>query len=279
MRTYGAMPADAADARVLLKGSLDNYVAERTRLVKQARREGDRTLASFYQSLKRPNLSLWAVLAVGDDADAVNGIVTATAELAEIQRGGAGSGALSAATQRRRKALEALADRAVQALAESVAGAESRRAEIRDIIDQLSRDPHLAETWIDGTLRDLPDDAFGFAAFTGPIDSDATVEDARVDVPRARRAAKASKPPSDHAAAQRSADRAARAERAQVAHQARHDVAVADRQLATAERRVAAAQTAVREAENALGLAEQERVAAEQRRDEATARLEASRNE
>ena len=275
------MPDHAANARLLLTESPDNYVSARTRLVKQARAEGDRASANFYQSLKRPNLSLWAVLAVGDDANAVNDIVTATAELAEIQSGGAGSGALTAATKNRRKALEALVDRAVKALARSVGGAEARRAEIRDIVDLLSRHPAVAGAWIDGTLRDLPDDAFGFAAFTGSIDSATTVKGAEVAIPRTRRAAKASKPGNDDTAPPRSADvaaeRAARVERAQRARQARQDVAAADRQLATAERRVAAAQTAVREAEEALRLAEEERVAAQQRRDEATAQLEANR--
>lgn len=276
------MPDHAADARLLLTESPDNYVAERARLVKQARAAGDRASAGFYQALKRPNLSLWAVLSAGDDASAVNGLVSATTELAEIQGGGAGASALSAATQHRRNALEALVDRGVKALAKSVAGAASRRAEIRDIIDQLSRHPNIAETWIDGTLRELPDDTFGFAAFTGSIDSATTVKDAEVK-PRARRAAKASKPRSDDTAAKRSADlatdRAARAERAQVARKARQDVVAASHQLATVERRVIAAQAAVREAEDALRLAEEERAAAEQRNHEATARLEANRNE
>ncbi len=277
------MPDHAPDARLLLTESPDNYVAERARLVEQARGAGDRASASFYKALKRPNLSLWAVLSAGDDANAVNSLVSATTELAEIQGGGAGAGALSAAAQHRRKALEALVDRGVKALAKSVAAAESRRAEIRDIIDQLSRHPNLAETWINGTLRDLPDDTFGFAVFTGPIDSGTTVDDAGLEIPRARRAAKASKPRSDDTPAERSADpapdRVARAERAQIARQSRQDLAAASRQLTTVERRVAAAQAAVRDAEDALRLAEEERAVAQQRRDEATARLEANRAE
>ena len=49
----------------------DQYVAERDRLVKQARSAKDRASATFYQSLKRPTVPLWAVLAAGHDADAV----------------------------------------------------------------------------------------------------------------------------------------------------------------------------------------------------------------
>lgn len=279
------MPDHAANARLLLTEAPDSYVAERTRLVKQARADGDRERANFYQALKRPNLPLWAVLVAGEDVDAVQGIVAETIELAKIQTAGAASDALSAATKSRRKTLETLVDRAVKALARSVSGAESRRPEIRAIIDQLSRHPDVAATWIDGTLRDLPDDAFGFAAFTG-------VTETTAKTPASRRAAKPSKPakparplkpPADDTTAQPAidlaAERAARAERAQLARQARHDVAVAARQLAAAERRVAAAQATVREAQDALRLAEDERATAQQHHQEANAQLDATRDE
>ncbi len=276
------MPDHAANARLLLTGAPDSYVAERTRLVKQARADGDRERANFYQGLKRPNLSLWAVLLAGEDVDAVQGIVAQTIELAKIQTAGAASDALSAATKSRRKTLETLVDRAVKALARSVSGAESRRPEIRAIIDQLSRHPDVAATWIDGTLRDLPDDAFGFAAFTG-------VTETTAKTPASRRSAKPAKParplkpPADDTTAQPAidlaAERAARAKRAQLARQARHDVAVAARQLAAAERRVAAAQATVREAQDALRLAEDERATAQQHHQEANAQLDATRDE
>ena len=100
------MPNDAGDARVLLQVSPDDYVSERARLVKQARADGDRALATFYQSLKHPGRALWAVLAAGDDADAVHGIVTATTKLAKIQAAGSDPGALAMGTQHRRTALE-----------------------------------------------------------------------------------------------------------------------------------------------------------------------------
>lgn len=275
------MPDHAANARLLLTGAPDSYVAERTRLVKQARADGDRERANFYQALKRPNLSLWAVLVAGEDVDAVQGIVAETIELAKIQTAGAASDALSAATKSRRKTLETLVDRAVKALARSVSGAESRRPEIRAIIDQLSRHPDVAATWIDGTLRDLPDDAFGFAAFTGVTETTAKTPASRRAKPA--KPARPLKPPADDTTAQPAidlaAERAARAERAQLARQARHDVAVAARQLAAAERRVAAAQATVREAQDALRLAEDERATAQQHHQEANAQLDATRDE
>ena len=244
------MPIDAGDARVLLQVSPDDYVAERTRLVKLARADGDRVLAGFLQSLKHPGRSLWAVLAAGDDAAAVHGIVTATMELARIQAGGSDSRVLSSATQQRRKALESVVDRAVAALARGDAGAEARRAEIRGLVDQLSRHPDVAEAWIDGTLRDLPDDSWGFGAFTG------------VEV-----------------AAAPSSDKPSRAARAVRVRQARQDVAAAERELKTAERAVDAARKSVRDAEAALRLAEKDRAAAEQRHNDATVALESNQDD
>lgn len=244
------MPTDAGDARVLLQVSPDDYVAERTRLVKLARADGDRALAGFLQSLKHPGRSLWAVLAAGEDATAVRSIVTATTELAKIQAGGSDSRVLSSATQQRRKALEGVVDQAVAALARWDGGAEARRPEVRGLVDQLSRHPDVAEVWIDGTLRDLPDDSWGFGAF------------ADLEV--------AAAPPTG---------KPARAARAEQVREARQDVAAAGRDLKAAERRVDAARKAVRDAEAELRLAEKDRTAAEHRHNEATALLESSQDD
>jgi hypothetical protein len=247
------MPTDAGDARVLLHVSPDDYVTERTRLVKLAKADGDRALAGFFQSLKHPGRSLWAVLAAGEDAEAVRGIVTATTELAKVQAGGSDSRGLSSATKQRRTALEGVVDHAVAALARWDAGAETRRAEIRGLVDQFSRHPDVAEAWIDGTLRDLPGDSWGFGAFAG------------LEV--------AAAPPTDKPS------RAARAERTEQVRQARLDVATAERELKTAERAVDAARKSVRDAEAALRRAEKDRSAAEQRHKEATARLQSSQDD
>jgi hypothetical protein len=258
------MPTDAGDARVLLQVSPDDYVAERTRLVKLARADGDRALAGFLQSLKHPGRSLWAVLAAGEDATAVRSIVTATMELAKIQAGGSDSRALSSATQQRRKALEGVVDQAVAALARWDGGAEARRQEVRGLVDQLSRHPDVAEVWIDGTLRDLPDDSWGFGAF-------ADLEVAAAP-PRG-------KPSRSDAALQRTTERTARAARAEQVREARQDVAAAGRDLKAAERRVDAARQAVRDAEAELRLAEKDRTAAEHLHNQATARLESSQDD
>lgn len=268
---------DAADARLLLRQPPDNYVAERTRLVKQARADGQRDVANFYQSLKRPTMSQWAVLAAADDADAVNDVVAATNDLAKVQAGGSNAAALATATKKRRTALEALVDRGVRALGKSDASAESRRAEIRGMIDQLSRHPELAKSWIDGTLRDLPDDALGFAAFSGFEVADAPAPPAKKAKPaKSSRRAEDSEPEpatrSENTATQRAA-------RAADIKQARQDVTAAARELSAAERRVDGARTELRKAQTAAQRAEDELAKAEKRHEKATAHLEALRDE
>jgi hypothetical protein len=273
------MPSDAAaDARVLLDVAPDQYVTERDRLVKQARAAKDKASAAFYQSLKRPTVPLWAVLAAGHDADAVDSIIKVTTELGDIQGGSAKAADLTAATQRRRKALEAFVDRAVKALAKWDAGAEKRRPEIRSIVDQLSRHPDLAESWMDATLRELPTSDFGFGAI-------ADMGDAEILKPRppkskgtAEKPRKSEAPPAKPAP-DRSGDRAARAARAEQTRQARKDVAAAVRQLANAERRVDAARAAMDDAKQELTAAEEQHATAEQRHKKATAQLEALQND
>ena len=262
------MPTDtAADARVLLDVAPDQYVAERDRLVKQARAAKDRASATFYQSLKRPTVPLWAVLAAGDDANAVEAVIKVTTELGDIQGGSTKAADLTAATQRRRKALEPFVDRAVKALAKWDAGAEKRRPEIRSIVDQLSRHPDLAERWVDATLRELPDSDFGFGAIADM--SNAEIFEPK---PKATRSPKSEEPPAP--ASDRSADRAARAARAEETRQARQGVAAAVRDLATAERRLDAARAAMGDAKEELAAAEDQHTAAEQRHKKATTQLE-----
>ena len=254
---YVTMPIDTADARALLRVPPDKYVEERTRLAKQAKADKDRPLAEFYQSLKRPALSLWAVLAAGDDAKAVNEVVSITSKLGETQASGT-AGAVSTATKERRKAIEDLVDRAVKALA-SDKTAEARRAEIREIVDQLSRHPELAESWIDGTLRELPEEEFGFGAL-GTFN-------VVPDTPTKSRA--------EQKTPERKDNRAERAAEAEAVKQARREVTEAARVLAAAEREVRSAEGEVRKAEKLLREAEEAREKAERRHAAAIARVEA----
>jgi hypothetical protein len=275
VETYGTMANDA-DARALLNVGPDEYVAERTRLLKAARAAGDKALASSYQSLKRPSVALWAALASAD-ADKVKKIVDVTTELGAIQAGGGDPGSLSTATQGRRKVLENFVGDAVKSLAEFDAGAEKRRPAIRTLVDQLSRHPELAEAWIDGTLRELPDSEFGFGSvgdleISTPPGSVVPTRAKQVAKP-GRRAAPAPKEPARDLAA----ERRARAERAEQVRQAKKEVEAAAREVEAAERRVAAARSGVKEAEKQLRVAEDQRAAATRRHEKAAAHHESLR--
>ncbi|HEY4608878.1 MAG TPA: hypothetical protein VIH06_06730 [Ilumatobacteraceae bacterium] len=261
---YVTMPTDRADARALLRVPPGEYVAERTRLVKQARADKDRALAEFYQSLKRPSLSQWAVLAAGDDAEAVKQAVSITSKVGETQSSAGTAGAVSAATKDRRKAIERLVDHAVKALAASDKSAETRRPEIRAIVDQLSRHPELVDSWLDGTLRDLPEEEFGFGAFNvvatpqPPPSKGKSTKDRREQ-------------PADEIS-ERQASRAERAAKAEALKQARKEASEAARELDAAERAVRAAETDLRKAEKLLRDAQHDRDAAERRHASALAR-------
>jgi hypothetical protein len=263
------MPSDDPDARVLLDVAPDQYVTERTRLIKQARADGNRPLANFYQSLKRPSVAVWAVLAAVPDAGAVDGVVAVTTKLGETQAAGSDPAALKAATKDRRKVVEAIVDRSVKALARFDAGAEKRRAEIRGVVDQLSRHPELVGAWVDATLRDLPDDDFGFGAFA----------DLQVTTPAKKPApAKAARPkrsvqPETDVVRDLGAERAGRAERVR---EARNDVSAAAKEVTAAQRRVQSARTALRDAEKEARLSEEALAGAERRHAKATSQLEAA---
>ena len=265
------MATPTADARVLLAVGPDQYVADRTRLVKQARADGDKATAAAYQALKRPSVALWAALAAAEPG-AVQAVISTTSALADIQAGGSDSASLSSATQTRRKALEDFVGAAVNALGKFDRGADRRRPEIRTLVDQLSRHPELADAWIDATLRELPDSEFGFGVF-----DDADMSAPAEPVPAKKKARPTTKkqprevpeptaPPRDLAA-----ERAARAKRVEAARQAKRAVSAAARDLAAAERRLDAARHAVNEAQQVLRDAEAQHAAAEHEHEQAVA--------
>lgn len=275
------MDADRLDARSLFQVAPADYVTERTRLVKEAKADGNKADAAAYQALKRPNLAMWAVLAAADD-DAVRFLVTATAEVAATQAAGGNSSAIAPAMQHRKTAIDALVDRAVGALAKWDDSADTRRAEIRSLVDQLSRHGDLIERWLDGTLRDLPDDSLGFTSFT-----EMTLP-ARPATANAGKPAKEKKPanaapapakvsvsaaPAPEPVRETAEERAARAERVARQRQARKDLATTTRELITATRRVETATTALQAAQEALRAAEAERTDVKTRRAEAEAVL------
>jgi hypothetical protein len=159
------MTGSGANPRLLFSVAPADYVTERTRLAKLARTSGDKAGAAVIKSLKRPATAMWGVLAAGIDATAVHRVMEATIALADVQAGGGDGPAMAEVVGRRRAAVGSLVESAIAELARWDVEARQRREEIRDIVDQLARRADLATSWIDGTLRDLPEHAVGFDAF------------------------------------------------------------------------------------------------------------------
>ncbi len=269
------MPNDAFDARVLLEVAPEQYVTERTRLVKQARADRDKAQANFFQSLKRPSVALWAAL-VAADADVVHKLLSATSELGEVQAGGSSPADLTAATKRRRTTVEGFVDRAVNALAMFDAGAEKRRPEIRSLVDQLSRNPDLADAWIDGTLREIPDEQFGFGAFDGVAltpraETTSPTKAAKPTAKSSTKAATRGEPEPREDVRDLAAERAAKAKLKDQVREAKKAVAEAARALTAADRTVTFARAVVKDAEKQLRIAEDQRAAAEREHERAVA--------
>ncbi len=269
--TLDAMPS--ISPRALFEVPPEEYVEHRTRLVREARSAGDRDLARTLGALTKPTLALWAVLAAGADGDAVDRLVGLTATLGAVQAAG-DRAATTSATRERRAAIEAMVSAAVGALGAWERSAEARRAEIRGIVDHLSRRPGLADAWRDGTLRDLDDgdpeqeDVFGLGSFgielrpsTDRPERRPREERTAQVVPLAGRARRTA----EDARAEREA-RVARAARVVAAREARREAAAAESRLGALQRRVDAATDALRDAEAALAAAVAER-------DEMAARL------
>jgi hypothetical protein len=207
----GGVSSDTSGARALFAVAPADYVAERARLAKQAKADGDKTRAAFVLALKRPTVALWAVLAAADDDELVHDVVAATDDVADVQASGHDSAALATASQRRRTEVDALVDAAVAALARWSVDGAPRRQEIRDIVDQLSRRADLMSSWLDGTLRDLPEAAVGFEMFAA-IDAAPRPQS---PVPEPVDRSKQSPPPVDELAVRRERDRSDREAREQ----------------------------------------------------------------
>jgi len=152
------------DAKALLEVGPAEYVAHRNELVKQATAAKDRATATSLKQLRRPTVALWAVLSAAARApDAVRDAVESTARLAKVQSHSREAGAIREATNERRRSLDAVVDEALGALREHEGkSAQGRRDEIRDIVERLSRQADLLPAWLDATLRDLPEESFGF---------------------------------------------------------------------------------------------------------------------
>jgi hypothetical protein len=215
------------------------------------------------------------VLAAGADENAVRFLLAATEEVAQTQAGGGKKDAIATAMQHRRTAVDGVVDAAVSALRRWDEGAESRRAEIRTVVDQLSRLPELADAWLDGTLRELPEETLGFTSF-----ADMAVPERKGGAAKPKPKApppKARPAPGPTKAVEAPVDtpeiRAARAAKVAAERQARKDLAAANRDLITATRKLETARAALRDANEAVERAEADHAAVIARRTDAEQRL------
>lgn len=245
----------ADDARSLFDVGPADYVAERDRMVKELRADGDKAGAAAIKQLKRPSLSMWAVLAAGGDDRAVRELVDATQQLATVQGGGGDRASIQDATRRRRDLVDGLTDSAIAALGRYEQTAAARRIEVRGMVDQLARHPELADAWIDGTLRDLPEAGSGFEAFQEMVLP--TREPKAIDQAVTKTATKTASTrsrPAEERAAQREAEqrrKAALAEAREVLRDAERGLAEARRVTHSARRDLERATTRLQQAEAA----------------------------
>jgi hypothetical protein len=294
------------DARGLLAAGPDGFVAARDAEVRRLRQAKDREAASQLHALRRPGLALWAVLAAGADEGLVARVMDATAALLSVQTDPGSRQRLAGAIEARRGAVQAVVERAVDALAEGGKGASAaaQRDEIATIVDRVSRHPELTPAWLDATLRDVPEET-GFGAFEGamvlapegPPDRRTPEAPARERVaPTAKAAPQGSaappvtaQPPATQPKRPRPPDRKAveaarrkvretdaahdRAERAREA--AARSVEAAERDVQRAEAALQAAQTHLTQANEALDQARAMAEASARARDEARAALDA----
>jgi hypothetical protein len=82
-----------------------------------------------------------------------------------VQAAGGVISAVAEAVGRRRAAVGSLVESGIYELARWQIGGGPRRQEIREIVDQLVLRGGLAASWIDGTLRELPEQSVGFDSF------------------------------------------------------------------------------------------------------------------
>ena len=268
--------SDELDARALFAVAPAEYVAQRTQLAAAAKAAGDKAAAAAFKALVRPNLPMWAVLAAAADERAVRFLLATTDEVAQTQSGGGNSAAIAAAMQHRRTAIDALVDGSVAALRQWDDAAEARRAEIRTIVDKLSRLPELVDSWLAGTLRELPEDTLGFTSFADmvvPERSGTTAAKPTKSTKVATTVPVAKAPVAEPI--DTPAMRAARAAHVVAQREARKDLSVANRDLIAATRKLENARSAQREANEAVAQAEAEHADVIARRTDAEDRLAA----
>jgi hypothetical protein len=146
------MDLDAA-ADELYGISPDEFVARRTALVAEARKAGDRSLASEIGQLRRPTRTAWlANLLARSEPDRINELLDLGRQLQEAQRSAAAQD-LRRLSARRRTSVDALTRAAVElGRAEGYAASEGAVQEVSQTLTAALADPEVAEQLRRGRL-------------------------------------------------------------------------------------------------------------------------------
>jgi len=155
-------------ARELYALAPEEFVAGRTRLVKEARAAKDRALATEIGALRKPTRTAWLVNALArDDPDAVAALLSLGDELRTAQEARDGA-ALRARSARRRTAIDALVRRA-SALGEEAGHppTEATTNEVAQTLQAALGDPGVAAQVREGRLAG----AAVYGGFGGPSEA------------------------------------------------------------------------------------------------------------
>jgi len=146
----------------------DGFIAARDSLVAELRAAGQEDEAAAVKKLRKPSVVAWAVNAASREApEEIDAVLQAGEDLRRAQRKAlskAGTDDLFTATEERKRATRAVADRAVAAI--GVRGA-THRDRIMATLEAASLDRELGQRLRDGTLERDAQPTTGFGAIEG----------------------------------------------------------------------------------------------------------------
>jgi hypothetical protein len=243
------------DARLeeLFAGPPDGFVAAREAIVKELKQAGRRDDAAMVHALRRPTVAVWGVNQMARARpDHLAALVSAGAEIDDLQhRGAKARDELRAASRRRRALLDELTDLA----ASLTERPDTVRSSIAATLDAASLDDTLQDDLLRGRLTTELAPAVRFFGDLGDLGDVDDVSDAGDPKPPPRKAravkrAAPAPPVRDDLAARRAATALAEARaRAEVAddemRDAEGDTRTAHERLETAHRQVAELETAL----------------------------------
>lgn len=239
-----------------------DFVATRTRLVREAKEAGDKDAAKQIGALRRPNTAAWLVnLLVREAADQIAALLDLGAAMRHAQAR-LSAQELRRLTVQRQQVVRALASTAHSLAAEL--GEQVSRDALHQVADTLQAglaDPEIAEQIRQGQLTQ----PLSYSGF-GPAGLRAVPE------PAAEPSAAEPEP-----AAETKAQAAARAELERRRAEAKEAVEAAARKVVKANRSVVTAKAAQRRADRELGRAEQSVAERQEALDEALALAERAR--